>query len=74
MLTPSFPPGVNTLLFRRMVGRTDNFTPGDNSTPRGQNSPLGAKLRMGLSKVKLSKRRMFQESRKGSKGAKAASV
>jgi hypothetical protein len=28
-------------MFRRMEGRTENFTPGDNCNPRGQNSPLG---------------------------------
>jgi hypothetical protein len=61
MFTLSFTPrGEYSLLFRRMEGRTENFTPGDNLTPRGQNSslvdnfapggqslPLGAKLRMG---------------------------
>jgi hypothetical protein len=29
---------MNTLLFRRMEGQTENFT------PRGQNSPLGSKF------------------------------
>jgi hypothetical protein len=58
------PRGEHSLLFRRMEGRTENFTLGDNFTPRGQNSPLednftpggqslplGAKLRMGLWRV-----------------------
>jgi hypothetical protein len=62
MLTPSLTPrGEHSLLFRRLEGQTENFTPGDNFTPRGQSSPLGdnlppggqslpigAKLRMGL--------------------------
>jgi hypothetical protein len=34
--------GEHSPLFRRMEGRTENFTPG------GQSLPLGAKLRMGL--------------------------
>jgi hypothetical protein len=50
MFTPLFPPGVNTLLFRRMEGLTENFTPGDNFTtmyvgdkihPWGTTLPLG---------------------------------
>jgi hypothetical protein len=62
MFTPSFAPrGEHSLLFRRMEGQADNFTPRDNFTLRGQNSPvgenfapwgqslcLGAKLRMDL--------------------------
>jgi hypothetical protein len=56
MFTPSFAPGVNTLLFRRMEGQTENFTPrgklipqGTKFTPVGQlrpwvrSLPLGAK-------------------------------
>jgi hypothetical protein len=34
---------IHTLLFRRMEGRTENFTPGDNFNPRGQKSALGDK-------------------------------
>jgi hypothetical protein len=42
IFTLSFTPGVeHSLLFRRMEGQTENFTPGDNFTPKGQNSPLG---------------------------------
>jgi hypothetical protein len=45
MFTPSFTPrGEHSLLFRRMEGRTGNFTPGDNLPTRGQNSPLGSKF------------------------------
>jgi hypothetical protein len=45
MFTPSFTPGVNTLLFRRMEEQTENLTPGDNFTPsRGQNLHLGEKF------------------------------
>jgi hypothetical protein len=36
MFNPSFNPvGEHSLLFRRMEGRTENFTLGDNFTPRG---------------------------------------
>jgi hypothetical protein len=31
-----------------MEGRTENFTPGDNFTPRGQNSPLGDNFAPGV--------------------------
>jgi hypothetical protein len=41
LLTPSFTPGVNTLLFRTMEGRFENFT------PRGITSPLGGKIPAG---------------------------
>jgi hypothetical protein len=44
MFTPS---GKHSLLLRRMEGQTENFTPGDNFTPRGQNSPLGDKFAPG---------------------------
>jgi hypothetical protein len=55
MFTPLFTPrGEHSLLFRRMEGRTENFTPreqnsplGDNFAPGGQSLPLGAELRMG---------------------------
>jgi hypothetical protein len=41
MFTPLFTPrGEHSLQFRRMEGRTENFTPGGNFTHRGQNSPL----------------------------------
>jgi hypothetical protein len=53
--TPSFSPrGEHSLMFRRMEGQTEFHPPGDNFTPRGQNSllgptlPLEVKLRMGL--------------------------
>jgi hypothetical protein len=40
MLTPSFNPrGEHSLLFRRIEGRTENFTP-----PQGITSPLGDKV------------------------------
>jgi hypothetical protein len=47
MFTPSFTPrGEHSLLFGRMEGWTENYTPppGDNFTPRGQNLPLGPKF------------------------------
>jgi hypothetical protein len=46
MFTPSLW-GEHSLLFRRMEGRTENFTLGDNFIPRGQNSPLGDKFTPG---------------------------
>jgi hypothetical protein len=54
--TPLFTPrGEHSLLFRRMEGRTDNFTPRGQTHPWGTTSPLGVKvcppevkLRMGL--------------------------
>jgi hypothetical protein len=60
--TPSFTlMGEHSLLFRRMEGRTENFTPKGITSPQGTNSPLGdnfapggqslhpgVKLRMGL--------------------------
>jgi hypothetical protein len=64
MFLPSFTPrGEHSLLFRRMEGQTENFTPGENFTlggeihPWGTTSPprdkaflpIGAKLRRGLS-------------------------
>jgi hypothetical protein len=62
------PRGKHSLLFRRMEGQTENFTPGDNFNPRGLNShlgdnfapegqslPLGAKLRMGLCALESTK-------------------
>jgi hypothetical protein len=63
MFTPSFTPrGEHSLLFRRMEGRSENFTPQgitfplggqksllwDNFAPGGQSLPLGTKLRLGL--------------------------
>jgi hypothetical protein len=55
MFIPSITPrGEHCLLFRRMEGQTENFTPrgqftpGGQLRPRGQSLPLGAKLRMGL--------------------------
>jgi hypothetical protein len=56
MFIPLFTPrGEYSLLFRRMEGRTENFTPwgqnsplGDNFAHGGQSFPLEAKLRMGL--------------------------
>jgi hypothetical protein len=37
MFTPSFTPmGEHSLLFRRMEGQIDDFTPGDNFTTRGE--------------------------------------
>jgi hypothetical protein len=45
MFTPSFiPKGEHSLLFSRMVGRTENFTPGGQLRPGIQSFPLGAKL------------------------------
>jgi hypothetical protein len=41
MLTPK---GEHSLLFRRMEGRTENFTPEVYFAPRGLNSPLGSKF------------------------------
>jgi hypothetical protein len=42
IFTPSFThKGEHSLLCRIMEGQTENFTPGDNFTPRGQNSPPG---------------------------------
>jgi hypothetical protein len=41
--TPSFTPrGEHSLLFRKMEGQTDNFTPGDNFVPgvKVKNRPL----------------------------------
>jgi hypothetical protein len=35
---------VHTFLFRRIGGRTENFTPGDNFTPRDQLRPWGSKF------------------------------
>jgi hypothetical protein len=60
--TPRSPPGgEHCLLFRRMEGRTENFTPrgqnspwgtkfplGDKIPPGGQLRPWGSKLRVGL--------------------------
>jgi hypothetical protein len=47
-LAPSFTPrGEHSLLFRRMEGQTENFTPRDNLTPRGLNSPPGANFAPG---------------------------
>jgi hypothetical protein len=49
MFTPSFTPrGVHSLQFRRMEGRTENFTPGDKFSTGGQSLPIGVKLRLGL--------------------------
>jgi hypothetical protein len=43
------PPGVNTLYGLEEWRGEQRISPlGDNFTPRGQSSPLGAKLRMGL--------------------------
>jgi hypothetical protein len=52
MFTPLFTPrGEHSLLFRRMEGRTENFTPsgitsplGDKFHPLGTTSPLGSKF------------------------------
>jgi hypothetical protein len=45
MFTPSFTPRVeHSLLFRRIEGKQRISPPGDNFTPRGQNSPLGVKV------------------------------
>jgi hypothetical protein len=41
------PRDEHSLLFRRIEGRTENFTPGDNFTPRGQIRPLGSKFALG---------------------------
>jgi hypothetical protein len=47
MFAPSFTPrGKHSLLFRRMEGRTENFTPRGQLHPWGQSLPLGAKLRI----------------------------
>jgi hypothetical protein len=49
MSTPSFTSrGEHSLVFRRMEGWTENFTPRGQLHPWGQSLPLGAKLRMGL--------------------------
>jgi hypothetical protein len=49
MFTPSFTPRVEySRVFRRMNGRTENFTPRGHSRPWGWSVPLEAKLRMGL--------------------------
>jgi hypothetical protein len=43
------PKGEHSLLFRRIKGQTENFTPpGDKYTPRGQNSPLGENFAPGV--------------------------
>jgi hypothetical protein len=45
MFIPSFTPrGEQSLLFRRMEGRTDNFTAGDKIHPWGTTTPLGSKF------------------------------
>jgi hypothetical protein len=45
MFTPLFNPGVNTLYcLEEWRGEQRISALGDNFTPRGQNSPLGAKL------------------------------
>jgi hypothetical protein len=45
MFTPLFTPrGEHSLLFRRMEGQTENFTPGDNFTPGGQLRSWGSKF------------------------------
>jgi hypothetical protein len=50
MFIPSFTPrGEHSLLFRRMEGQTENFTPEGQIRPWGKSLPLGAKLTMGLS-------------------------
>jgi hypothetical protein len=41
------PRDEHSLLFRRIEGRTENFTPGDNFTPRGQIRPWGSKFALG---------------------------
>jgi hypothetical protein len=49
MFTPSFTPrGEHSLLFRRMEGQTENFTPGEIFAPRGQNLPLGDNFAPGV--------------------------
>jgi hypothetical protein len=57
------PWGEHSLLFRRMEGRTENFTPmgqnshlGDNFAPCGESLPLGPNLRMGLRCLSLKTR------------------
>jgi hypothetical protein len=54
MFTPSFTPRVDHyLLFRRMEGRTENFTPGYNFTLRGENSLLGDNFAPGDQSLQL---------------------
>jgi hypothetical protein len=49
MFTPSFTPrGEHSLLFRRMEDRSENFIPGDDFTPRRQNSSLGDNFASGI--------------------------
>jgi hypothetical protein len=40
--------GEYSLLFRKLEGQTENFTPQGTTSPLGDNFALGAKLRMGL--------------------------
>jgi hypothetical protein len=49
MFTPLFTPrGEHSLLFRRMEGRRENFTPKGKLHPRGHNSPLGDNFAPGV--------------------------